>query len=545
MKKKSRLLSLIFSIALVLVMSATGVSAEEPTSVAKIGDTAYGTLESAFSAAVSGDTITLTNDATVSALIEIKSSQNITLDLAEHMISGSMSSRMFAVSGTLTITGSGTIINTGSSNAISNGGTLIIESGAITASSAYAIYNTGTLTVNGGTITGGSSGTGYALYIAGGTVTINGGTFTSTNAGVGAVRNNGTLTINAGTVGNTTSDIYGVYNAGTVTVNGGTLSGSTAGLINTTSGSEATVYDGSLQGGKRGLYNSTGTATIYGGSFSGSEYGLMTNSPDTNTSTVYAGTFHGNSRAIIGYLTSTIADGSYFESGSYDQTDCVVAVGVTLGVGSGDTTVRGSLASNAGESTMYVKVSESKIRTYSTDAYPTTNLTFTDDSNETHNYIFAGWYSMEDDGSFTAMTSFPDSDAYAKFVDADALTVKCVFTYNVPDYGNIWRMLTSLDSLNYKGVYFTISANASTVTTTTATTKAYTTYEITGVATTFKPIDFSSVSNYVVTDYYADNGKTLATCVVAASWVTCDGTTVTGPAATFTASDNTAVLTAQ
>ncbi|MCD8380491.1 MAG: hypothetical protein LUC95_09310 [Lachnospiraceae bacterium] len=535
MKKKSRLLSLLFSIALVLVLSATSVYAEdgettESTNVASIGDRGYATLAEAVTAAKSGDTITLLSNATVNELIEIKSSQNITLDLAGHTISGSMSSRMFAVSGTLTIkaTGEGTITNTGSSNAISNGGTLIIESGAITANSAYAIYNTGTLTVSGGTITGGTSGTGYAVYIAGGTVTINGGIFTSTNANVGAVRNNATLIINEGTVGDTAKDVYGVYNAGTVTVNGGTLSGSTAGLINAESGSSVTVYAGTLQGGKRGLYNSTGTATIYGGSFSGTEYGLMTNSPSENTSIVYAGTFHGGSRAIIGYLTSTIATSSYYQSGSYDQTDCTVVS--YFGISTESTvSIPVESVSGKGESTMYAKVSGNYIGSYSTSAYPTTSLTFTDSDGTKHNYIFAGWYSYEN-GTYTAMTSFPTGEAYAKFVDADTMSIKGVVMTSVTD-GDVegtkyWRLVTGLDSLNYDAIGFELYMGSSSEKLTLSG-YYWKDYTATTANRTFTASEFGTCASYVSVCLQQDTANATE-CKVRSYWTTLDGTTVYG-----------------
>ncbi|MCD8090098.1 MAG: hypothetical protein LUD81_05655 [Clostridiales bacterium] len=397
--------------------------------VAAIGTTVYDTLANAIAAAKSGDTVKLVANATVeSTTIEIKSSQNITLDLGSYTVSGNMSSRMFAVSGTLTIKGNddGEIKNTGSSNAISNGNTLIIESGKISASSAYAVYNSGNLTVNGGTLTGGTSTTGYAVYIAGGTATINGGTFTSTNTGVGAVRNNATLIINDGTVGDTTNDVYGVYNAGTATVNGGTLSGSTAGLINTTSDSAATVYGGTLQGGKRSLYNSTGSATIYGGTFTGTEYGLMTNSPDTNTTLVYAGTFHGDSRSIVGYVTSTIATGSAFVSGTNESTDSVVAVCAAM-IGSGDdakyyTTLQKAInaAASGAEITLMTDVTEDI--TVASGKSITIDLNGNTITNSTSHTII----------NYGTLTITDNSDA--KTGTVDCVTHACAALYN---YGTI------------------------------------------------------------------------------------------------------------
>lgn len=106
---------------------------------------------------------------------------------------------------------------------------------------------------------------------------------------------------------------------------------------------------------------------------------------------------------------------------------------------------------------LYAKVSGDNIKQYyTTEKYPTINRTFSC-KEETHGYIFAGWYSKSN-GNYTSMESFPTSESYAKFVDDTVLSVKSqinVGTTKDSPKTNI-RFLTSVDSLNYQKIGFDI-----------------------------------------------------------------------------------------
>jgi len=346
------------------------------------------------------------------------------------------------------------------------------------------------------------------------------------------------------------------------------------------------------------LRNAGGTLTVYGGTFSNtdtdnsyspviynavasSNNGISTASNDDVSTVIYGGTFESKGRAIhLNLGTAKLNGGTYTAKALYYQnsadntvsypdgynafvtnTDSSTGttyytwnIAVELGVYNSTATVPGEVISGEGESVMYVKVSGDYIGTdgyYSTSAYPTTSLTYTvsENSNDSGSYIFAGWYTLED-GSYTAYTSdmwsSSSEDAYyAKFVDANALSVQCMFTYNVSGYGNIWRFFTSINGQDMDGVIFKITNTDGTeITTTTKATHAYTKYTISGTSpsTVFTPDLFSSASTYILTSYYTDSNQELGTCKVKACWITLDGTTVEGSSYQFTHSSVTGKL---
>ncbi|MCD8119348.1 MAG: hypothetical protein LUE29_07720 [Lachnospiraceae bacterium] len=246
--------------------------------------------------------------------------------------------------------------------------------------------------------------------------------------------------------------------------------------------------------------------------------------------------------------TATIyvdGDDVSFDRNGHNETSLVI-LPVKLGVSDDDTaSVSAFTIINYGESVMYAEVSAANITAYySTSAYPTTDLTFTASDGGTHTYIFAGWYILGEDGvTCTAcdetMWSNLTGTYYAKFVDADILTVQCFYTPNVTGYGNIWRFVTSWDAL-YANEGFEVYSdeNCETlISTITKVTYYSTTYTVGGTQAspkaTFSPADFSSDSKYVATAYYADASTELTSCTVRAYWVTSDGTKVYGAASTF------------
>ncbi|MBQ9070711.1 MAG: hypothetical protein IJY23_05125 [Clostridia bacterium] len=113
MKKLSKILVLLLSVALVCAGLIIAVSADTTTNVAKIGDTEYATLAEAFdvaNAVTDGTTttITLINDVTVSATI--KPTTSVTLDLNGHTLTNTTTAFAPQTDGTtFTITGEGSI----------------------------------------------------------------------------------------------------------------------------------------------------------------------------------------------------------------------------------------------------------------------------------------------------------------------------------------------------------------------------------------------------------------------------------------------------
>jgi|GEM_PF-4032331 len=169
-------------------------------------------LQDAIDLAVSGDTVYVGDDITLTGELVIPNGKNLTIDGGNHTITQAASSRHFAIyhaSATiklkdLTLDGSN---NTG-------GG----------------IYNIGSMTLNNVTIQNCSSGSGGGIMNAGGgnltleSVTIDG--CTSTSGGGGGITNNGTLYMTGGAISNckASNEIGGgIYNTGNLTMTGGTI----------------------------------------------------------------------------------------------------------------------------------------------------------------------------------------------------------------------------------------------------------------------------------------------------------------------------------
>ncbi len=169
----------IIATLLALVMSVTAFAAE--TTVAKIGDKEYTTLQTAVNEANAGDVITVLDDITVTSHISVSAGKDVVLDLNGKVIQGifveAEASKVFEVDGKLTvkdtsdakkgkITSYAENPDTGKipgygSNTILVGGSFVLESGTIenltaSGSSCYAIdvkwvgSGTSNITINGG-----------------------------------------------------------------------------------------------------------------------------------------------------------------------------------------------------------------------------------------------------------------------------------------------------------------------------------------------------------------------------------------------------------
>ena len=174
---------------------------KEGVYVAKVDNVKYETLQAAFDAAKTGDTVTLLKDVTEDVTID----KNITLDLGGK---------------TLTNTGAGKATVT-----IAKGATATVQNGSIIGgTSYYNIQNNGTATFTGVTATAGN--TGSSMIDNFGTLTIESGSYTG---GLDTIKNEpgAKLTISGGeftlTKGTSKGFTGVVFNYGDLTITGGTF----------------------------------------------------------------------------------------------------------------------------------------------------------------------------------------------------------------------------------------------------------------------------------------------------------------------------------
>ena len=254
--KSKKLLSIILALAMmfsVLPASTVLVYADEITETIS-ADTTWNDGDTVGGVTISGGTVTINGDVSITAAITIKGDVTFTgggtlnrMSTAGNLIkveSGSLTL------GNVTIDGNNVKAQgDGTATAIYiTGGTVIMNNGAkITnhkKSSSYcnggAIYMSGgNFKMNGGTISGcETSEYGGAVYLYGGSFEMNNGTVennkttTSTLYGGGAFYVRGaTLTINGGLIQNNSSDCGGaIYNSayGTTIINGGVIKNNTA-----------------------------------------------------------------------------------------------------------------------------------------------------------------------------------------------------------------------------------------------------------------------------------------------------------------------------
>jgi len=450
--------------------------------------------------------------------------------------SATASSTVKVYSGTLSGTSYGICIYGKNSTYYSK---LYVYGGTITATDYFAITGNG------------SSGQGYdEIYIYGGTISSKNG------QAIYHPQQDGKMYVYGGTI----TGVTGIeVRAGTVVIDDDV--DSTQALIITATG-DPTAYGENYSGATTtgaaiaiAQYNNTNiSVTIKSGTFRGTTAvaAINPNGYDlkcTTTVAISGGTFTGDlvekiddALQISGGTYSVSVDSEYCADGYTPTTASTDGdgnttytvekfyLGISTNEGEADETVPATISSGEDESVMYVKVSAANISKYNTSAYPTTSQTFKetdDDSNETitHTYIFAGWYSYSN-SEYSAMASFPTSDAYAKFVDADVLKVICVYTpYSDEDY-DAWRFFSSIDSLNYDGFYFVLDNNSENTGT------YYKTYNVQSVNYKFTPTDISNASTYLMTYRLYDTNKSTSH-IVQAYYVTLDGTKVYGTATTF------------
>ena len=223
---------------LTLVVLVAGAMSAWAESVAKIGNTSYGTLAEAVAAAQNDETITMLQDVTLDETLVIPAGKTIVLDLKGKTISQekvcTASYEMILNKGNLTITGNGTIsfkdTSAGDpsfgwgSYTLRNEGTLVVENGTIEhlGGQAFATHMicaifqySGSTTINGGTI---STPNYRSVRLWKGDMTINGGTFEG-QVWVQSVDDSAVLTVNGGTFAPRGGDGSSVF-VGNVTTGG-------------------------------------------------------------------------------------------------------------------------------------------------------------------------------------------------------------------------------------------------------------------------------------------------------------------------------------
>jgi hypothetical protein len=277
-------------------------------------------------------------------------------------VSGSHRSRVFALSGGVTVSLAGLTITDGrvvgtseSGGGIYNLGTLTVTNSTITGNSASGfeigagggIANSGSLTVSNSTVAGNEAfgqiklgiptGMGGGIYnFSGGTATVSNSTISgnSANDSGGGIWNSGMLTVSNSTISGNRGDGItnyfggtatvssstlsgnsgggGIYNSGTLTVSNSTLSGNGGDGISNIGGT-ATVSSSTLSGnpGGGGIYNS-GTLTVSNSTLSGNPDGGIINFRATATvsnSTLSGNTDHGiYNYGMLTVSNSTISD---------------------------------------------------------------------------------------------------------------------------------------------------------------------------------------------------------------------------------------------
>lgn len=225
------------------------------TVVAKISDTkTYTTLAEAFAAAANGDTITLVDDADITAGNITVDGIGVTLNLNGHGVSAANTEAGnidVTNGGKLTLTGNGTIRSTNKGTHkclvdVTKGSEFVMESGSIkdsfedplnNGSFAVGVWDDSTFTMNGGEIEAGwyCAATNGTTDGANAVLNINNGKLVSTmDYAIYAPAINGVVNVTGGTIEGAAGAI--ALNRGTLNVTGGTL-------ISTNTGDTGSKYN--------------------------------------------------------------------------------------------------------------------------------------------------------------------------------------------------------------------------------------------------------------------------------------------------------------
>ncbi|MCD7823759.1 MAG: hypothetical protein LUG86_07085 [Oscillospiraceae bacterium] len=281
--------------------------------------------------AASGSTVTLTSNVTLTGTLNIYNS--ITLALGDYTITSSASEKAVYTTNTLVITAGNGGITATAGTAITNqkgsgSGSLTINGGTYTSSTANAIYNNGgTVTINSGSVTTtGSTAYDAILCSSSATVTVNGGTINGTRYGIYST---GSVVITNGTVSGTTAGVC--LEGGTATISGGSISGA-EGLKATSSVTSISITEGTFTGTTHGAYVACDNVTVSGGTFSAT----------ADWSSYPVGFYLGSGTSV------TFSGGTF--SGKYApvwkaDSNCTISYGEGCAVNTGDLTDNNSFSS--------------------------------------------------------------------------------------------------------------------------------------------------------------------------------------------------------
>lgn len=348
---KKRLLSAFLAVMMVLTMAPMAFAAEDaesvdtgsavsvqPTGVAMIGETSYGTLADAIQAARKNATITLTADTDENVVL---GTYNLTLDLNGHTING----KTEPGKPTITVTARTTIKDT----SVAQTGTIKREDTAENSGkgSHYVIdiQGNGWLTFESGNVENNSGivgVTGASLVRVGDDgvnkfpgLNIKGGTFTQDNF-IAVKVDRGDLFLNGGTINSANS--YAIEDWHRTTINAGTVNGDVAAWTYSGGSNSSVQLKGGIINGNISSVNygnaeaRKATVTITGGTVSGEldtrSYDPQTNEltsiTDTSKATieVTGGTFDKDPTAYVanGIIVRTNGDGKYVADKPYIAT---------------------------------------------------------------------------------------------------------------------------------------------------------------------------------------------------------------------------------
>lgn len=348
---KRRLLSAFLAVMMVLTMAPVAFAAEDaesvdtgsavsvqPTGVAMIGETSYGTLADAIQAAQKNATITLTADTDENVVL---GTYNLTLDLNGHTING----KTELGKPTITVTARTTIKDT----SVAQTGTIKREDTAENSGkgSHYVIdiQGNGWLTFESGNVENNSGivgVTGASLVRVGDDgvnkfpgLNIKGGTFTQDNF-IAVKVDRGDLFLNGGTINSANS--YAIEDWHRTTINAGTVNGDVAAWTYSGGSNSSVQLKGGIINGNISSVNygnaeaRKATVTITGGTVSGEldtrSYDPQTNEltsiTDTSKATieVTGGTFDKDPTAYVanGIIVRTNGDGKYVADKPYIAT---------------------------------------------------------------------------------------------------------------------------------------------------------------------------------------------------------------------------------
>lgn len=281
-----------------------GVAEDSGTDAARIGDTDYGTLQEAVSAAADGATVVLLRDVSE----DITVSGSVTLDLNGHRLTNVAGDTITVpIGASLTVTDSiqgaggrvGVVDNiTNGTACIFNNGTVVLERGTFIRSAEAGDAD-------------GANGNSYYNIVNHGTMAIGDGASVVQDGTYSSLVENGYYSYSGGDARN--SHVEGTNAANpTLTITGGTFTGG-LNTIKNDDGAVVTIDGGSFTTSAQYALFNVNIATVNGGTFTSPGYPLYNRCidgvQDQGQLVITAGTFsHGTGYADV-YDASTAADG--------------------------------------------------------------------------------------------------------------------------------------------------------------------------------------------------------------------------------------------